>query len=1300
MFAGFTATALLAGLVQVAAVAEAAGPTPADTRQEGSTGATANATEVPPAQRADLLGKDWKDSSDLAWSTSSDAEGFHILIADKSDGYAWKTAASLSEPGFEADAWIGNACVTASGKRAVAVYAPRTFTNKPELMTRGAFTAVIDLVTGEVKKLAVQSSLAYFSPGCGRGEEAVVSQFTDDSSPERTTRLVTVDARAAKAADPLTVDGQVTSAVPYRGGIAAADGYRVVSIDRRGSRTELAATSGVPFQLRVDRADGLVFLDNVGKDRSRVKRVVDGKVSTLAAGDLTKVDVTASADGTVFITGEAETTRSLPDVVRNPGVAKEATASTRGQALVTSHWQDADEPAQGQSALDARPVEADIHSLATGRTARLGTKPGAVPVSAAHLGTGKTVSPALKSGSAGGGKSRYGAAAASPTDPVEDERACSLPRGSLTKQALQPTPRQVEWAVNQAVIDGLYMWVNRPANWNGTGMSPYTPQTRFPLRVLAGDPNGYTDREDEWHIPSQILLGITAQESNMWQATRTVVPGLTGNPLIGNYYGIKYASDGTQNDPWAINWSKADCGYGITQVTDGMRKSETSLTADQKEAAALDYTANIAYGADILASKWNDTRKDGLTVNDGKPKHIENWFFALWAYNAGYYPKAAAGSNGGKWGVGWTNNPANPLWKENRTPFLENASGADDYSHAANPQHWPYQEKVIGWAARPISAMFKPGDMQAGYRPAWWNSNQYRTSAKPPIALFCDESNDCDNSKINEGSSNQTGNGPCTLPGDPNESDPLYLKCWWHKSVEWKSCAAAQCGYAIHRFNNSDYPEQPNENSSYPPRCDAGLPAGTLVVDDVPNGVRPAGQTGHTCGAVSSDGTFAFSFADWNGTYPGKIDLHQIGAGYGDHFWFTHTRPASTSDGARLKTTGTWTLGSTLDQWVRIMVHVPDHGAHTQQARYEIDTGNGVFSRHRYIGQEHGSNAWVTLGVYKVSGKPRVRLTSQTDDGTGDEDVAWDAVAFQPLGAKPQQIVAVLGDSYSSGEGAEAYSPESNKDYDTERWNGCRRSKNSWARKATLPGYSSTVGQLTDSYSAALDLQNISCSGARAWQVTAGDPVDDNGNPRWDMDGKFREKSQIDSGVLSDDTTLVALTIGGNDAGFPQVMTECATTGCPPEDDVKSDIDDAMSEVEEILRQIHGSAKNAKIVLLGYPRLFNASAITCVSGVGGVGMSRINALADYMTARHTQLVADLEAAKLPVSFESPDSDFEGKRACDSTEGINKIVKAPQGDGDFDCWNAQNWCVSRESFHPNSTGTSAYAAAFRRAVSNL
>lgn len=164
-------------------------------------------------------------------------------------------------------------------------------------------------------------------------------------------------------------------------------------------------------------------------------------------------------------------------------------------------------------------------------------------------------------------------------------------------------------------------------------------------------------------------------------------------------------------------------------------------------------------------------------------------------------------------------------------------------------------------------------------------------------------------------------------------------------------------------------------------------------------------------------------------------------------------------------------------KWVltpRVFAHMPDTGAHTQQAHYVIKGG----------------------------------------DGTADEDVAGDAVAFQPLSAKPKHMVVAMGDSYTSGEGAGSYSPESDRDHRDSDWNACRRSPNAWPRKVTLPGQTKSIGALADSFDPALDFQFTACSGAKTFQMTQGNPN------AWGLDGNFHEKTQIDSGAFSEDTTL------------------------------------------------------------------------------------------------------------------------------------------------------------------------------------
>lgn len=245
---------------------------------------------MPVDRRAEVLGQGWERSGDRAWTTSGDADGLHVLVADGARGYRWRTAATLAEPGVETDQWIGNACVTGSGERAVVVYAPRAFTNKAELAGRGGFTAVVDLRNGSVRKLSVRSSLAYFTPACGPDESVVLTQEGDDDL--GATRLLRLDAATGAVAAPIEVPGQLTSAVPTEDGIVAAEPGGLVRVADDGTRSLLAPAAGVPFEVAADADGGVVFLQQE-QERAVVKRVAAGRTTTLADGRLTEVGVTS-----------------------------------------------------------------------------------------------------------------------------------------------------------------------------------------------------------------------------------------------------------------------------------------------------------------------------------------------------------------------------------------------------------------------------------------------------------------------------------------------------------------------------------------------------------------------------------------------------------------------------------------------------------------------------------------------------------------------------------------------------------------------------------------------------------------------------------------------------------------------------------------------------------------------------------------------------------------------------------------------------------------------------------------------
>lgn len=916
----------------------------------------ANSTQTPPAdppavdpaKRDELLGQGWQRSGDRLWTTSSDASGFHILVAEAKTGYSWRTAATLGKPNPDVDQWIGNACLTGSGQRAVVVYAPRTFTNKEALASRGGFTAIVDLVTGAVTNVPVRTSLAYYNPGCGAGEAAALTQEADESLGK--TGVLVLDAATAKLSPRTELAGQVTSATPTTGGFVVADRNGLLKVGDNGAKTRLVTdTGGVPFEVRADSAGGVVFMDR-DRDTARVFRVAPGTggkpaVTGLARGKFGALDVARGAAGRVFITGKADTLAALPAQVTKLDTPATVEVSTLGEAAVIQTQTSITSPDP------AAPERVHIQSQSTKTGKPLGFS----------FDPGSTLKP------------RW-------TDPTDPARTCSVPRNNAGVQVYQPKPKQVEWAADMAVKSHLYN--SRPANWNGNGISAYTPQGMFPPVALTTG----------GQVPAQIMLGILGQESNLWQASRYALPGETGNALIGNYYGLDIYDDNVNND-WDIHWDDADCGYGVSQITDGMRLAghakpgETLLPANQQIAAGTDYAANVAAGLRILVSKWNQMQSAGMKVNNNDPAKIENWFYATWAYNSGYHVPGEAGSNGA-YGLGWLNNPANPRYNPTRHAF---GSDPHDFAH---PQLWPYEEKVLGFATYPPSGFEAPGVEVPFFRAAWWNTEAYRASAVPAPPLFCTGDNAC------EWGSSHTPNAP-EVAGEPagpcahkNGAGQYDLKCWVHSSVTYKSNCDNECGHEFVRYDYPDFAAEPPNGTSYPPVCSpTGLTGDALGVDDVPDATKPIQNPG--CNGIGKNyGSFDFTFAkDANGLEASKIDLHQLGGGYGSHFWFSHTR-ADNAEGRKLQITGTWTF-TEIDGLARVKVHVPAHMSDGGTVTYTIDTANGP--RQVLASQVNATNAWMDLGVYPFKGAPKVHLSTIDSAADGTEKIAWDAAAIEPV---------------------------------------------------------------------------------------------------------------------------------------------------------------------------------------------------------------------------------------------------------------------------------------------------------------
>ncbi len=119
----------------------------------------------------------------------------------------------------------------------------------------------------------------------------------------------------------------------------------------------------------------------------------------------------------------------------------------------------------------------------------------------------------------------------------------------------------------------------------------------------------------------------------------------------------------------------SDCGYGVGQVTSGMRTTDALPNYDRHRVAAEPFY-NLATGLQILSDKWRITQ----CVGDRQPALVEHWYTATWAYN----------------GLSTVNNP-NRTGSSTRGVWNPKVGGTV-----------PYQERIWGWLEYPPSAGYWP----------------------------------------------------------------------------------------------------------------------------------------------------------------------------------------------------------------------------------------------------------------------------------------------------------------------------------------------------------------------------------------------------------------------------------------------------------------------------------------------------------------------------------------------------------------------------------------------------------------
>jgi lysophospholipase L1-like esterase len=223
------------------------------------------------------------------------------------------------------------------------------------------------------------------------------------------------------------------------------------------------------------------------------------------------------------------------------------------------------------------------------------------------------------------------------------------------------------------------------------------------------------------------------------------------------------------------------------------------------------------------------------------------------------------------------------------------------------------------------------------------------------------------------------------------------------------------------------------------------------------------------------------------------------------------------------------------------------------------------------------------------------------------------AVSVMPAaGAASSVSYVALGDSYSSGLGAGSYISSSGS---------CDRSTNAYPEQWASANSPASFG-------------SVACAGATTSDVISG---------------------QVSA--LSAATTLVSITIGGNDAGFSGVIETCvlrSTSTClsavaTAEAYVTTQLPARLTSTLQAIRQ---RAPSARVVVLGYPDLYDLSKSGTCIGLSTQDRTALNGGADALDSALAKAVT--ATADRNIVFADVRGQFAPHEICDSGRWLHSV----------------------------------------------
>ena len=168
---------------------------------------------------------------------------------------------------------------------------------------------------------------------------------------------------------------------------------------------------------------------------------------------------------------------------------------------------------------------------------------------------------------------------------------------------------------------------------------------------------------------------------------------------------------------------------------------------------------------------------------------------------------------------------------------------------------------------------------------------------------------------------------------------------------------------------------------------------------------------------------------------------------------------------------------------------------------------------------------------------------------------------------------------------------------------------------------------------------------------------------------------------LTASTDLVTVGIGGNDVGFAKIVLTCSFHGTRTcvraiERAEASARETLPGRLDRVYEEIKRRSPGARVVVLGYPRLFGEPRVCDVApGFNATEQRRVNGGADALAG-----VIRARARAHGFRFVDPRRAFRAHGICDADAWINGVEDGPV-----------------EAYHPNRRGHAALSILVRRAL---